>query len=273
MTRRVCLAVALSLAAGAAEAGPWAMGAGRVYAKLSYQGVRATTYAFPDGFKTTIPEFSRDDGQLYVAYGVSDGLTLIADVPYRSSDLADDPDELGREGGIGDVRAGLQVQLGRSGPWVFAARGLVQAPTGDETISEGLQGTGSGAWEGEAWLGAGRSLLGGKGYGFVELGYQYRGSGLRDGLVYALQLGWNTSSRLVLAANLRGVEPYSTEAGDRTPGSFVGVGDRVTYVAYGPSLIFKANEAVGVQLDVDGAFHTRNIAKGTAFRVGVYWRN
>jgi hypothetical protein len=44
----------------------------------------------------------------------------------------------------------------------------------------------------------------------------------------------------------------------------------VTYVAYGPSLIFKATDRVGVQLDVDGAFHARNITKGTAFRVGLF---
>lgn len=272
MTRRGLLVLGLLACSASAHAGPWPTGAGRLYAKLSYQRLRSTVYAFPDGFETRIPEFRRDDGGLFFAYGLTDGVTLLADVPYRSSDLADSPDELRRVGGIGDLRFGLQVQLGRSGPWVFATRGLVQAPVGDETKSGGLQATGSGTWEAEACLGAGRSLWGGKGYGLLELGHQYRGAGLRDGFVYNFQIGWNTTSRLVLAANFHGIEPYSTKAGDRTAGSFVGVGDRVTYAAYGPTLILKASDSLGVQLDVDGAFHTRNITKGTAFRVGVFWQ-
>jgi hypothetical protein len=263
-------ALALLALARGAEAGPWALGPGRLYAKLGYQSLDSTTYSYPDGFQTTIPTFKRDDADLYVAYGINDTLTLVTSVPYRSSDLEDDPDELGRVGGIGDVRAELQVQLGRRGPWVFATRGVVQFPTGDETKSGGLQATGSGVWEAEAWLGAGSSLWQGRGYGYAGLGYQYRGGGLRDGFVYALQLGWNTTTRLVLAANLRGVEPYSTTPGDRTPGSPVGVGDRVAYAAYGPTLIFKVTEQLGVQFDVDGAFHTRNIATGTMFRIALF---
>jgi len=268
--KRFAAVLVLALMASAAEAGPWPIGQRHFYAKLSYQHLHSTTLATPDGTKFDIPAFTKDDVGLYVAYGVSERFTVLLNAPVlRSSNLRDEPDELARESGIGDLQFGLQAQLGRKGPWVFALRGMLQAPTGDETRAQGLLPTGSGVWEGQGWIGAGRSLAGGRGYGYVEVGYEGRGGGLRDGFVYALQLGWNASSRMVLAANVRGVEPFSRTAGSRTAGSFVGVGDRVTYAAYGPTAIVKLGGGVAVQLDWDGALHTRNLAEGGVFRVGV----
>jgi hypothetical protein len=259
-------------AASPAQAGPWAVGKGRVYAKLSFQHLRSTRLAAPDGTIFRIPRFTKDDVGAYAAWGLSDTVTLIASVPLvRSSNLLDDPDELGRETGFGDVAGGAQVQLGRAGPWLFAARGLVQVPTGDETRAQGLLPTGSGAWEGEGLLSVGRSLAGGRAYGFLEVGHQVRGSGLRDAFVYGGQVGWNATSRLVLAVNVRGVEPYTHRPGSRTAGSFVGVGDRVTYVTWGPTAIVKLGGEWAVQLDLDKASHARNRARGVTFRGGVAW--
>lgn len=253
-------------------AGPWSAGEGHFFAELSYRRLRATTYAFPDGYRTPIPEFSRDDGALYVAYGLSHRLTLSAELPYRSSDLADAPDELQRLGGLADVRLGAQVQLARRGPWSFAALGSVQLPTGDETRGRGLQPTGSGAWEATTSLSAGRSLARGRAYASLDAGYQYRGQGLRDGLVYEFELGWNATPRLVVAGHVRGVEPFSREAGSRTPGSLVGVGDRVTYVAFGPAVVVRLTKAIGLEAGVEAAARARNLADGTAYRVGLFWR-
>jgi hypothetical protein len=270
MKRFGAAAAFVMAAAPAAEAGPWAMGKKHMYFKVSYQYLHSTTLVTPDGTRYDIPLFRKDDAGSYLAYGLTDRLTLTSTIPFlRSSNLADIPNELGRETGIGDLQTSLQVQLGQSGSWVFAARGTVQYPTGDETRAGGLLPTGSGVWEGMAVIGVGRSLAGGIGYGYFELGHQFRGGGLRDGLVYELQLGWNAKSWLVLAGNLRGVEPYTTAPGSRTAGSFVGVGDRVTYAVYGPTAIFKLSRQWGVQLDVEGTFHERNLATGLVLRGGV----
>jgi len=269
--------VALGLVAGsqalvpsAVEAGPWALGRGRVYAKLSYQRLRAERYAQPDGTVFDIPRFSNDNLDLYVAAGVTDALTLTAGVPLiRSSDLADQPDELGRESGFGDFQMGLEAQLGKRGRFVFGARGVVQVPTGDETVSDGLQAQGSGVWEGAGLLTVGTSLFGGKGWAQAEAGYQYRGGGLNDGFQYGFQVGWNANGRAWLSASLRGVEPFSQTPGDVPAGSLTGVGDRTTYVVVGPSLFVRLGAGLGLQLDLEGAFHTRNLAKGPQFRAGL----
>ncbi len=266
MRRLALAALALVASAAPAQAGPWAVGRGQVYAKISYELLDSSRLAQPDGTVFGIPQFVKQGSGLYTAWGLSDRVTLIGDVPaWRSSDL----EAFGREDGFGDARLGAQVQLGKKGAWQFAARGIVQAPTGDENRAEGLLPTGSGAWEGEGVLSMGRSLAGGGGYGFVEVGYNYRGASLRDGVLYGAQLGWNLGRRVTLAASLRGVEPFSHEARATAVGSPVGLGDRVTYVYYGPTAIVKLSRAFAVQLDVDRVLRARNLATGTTFRGGV----
>jgi hypothetical protein len=256
-------------AATSAQAGPWPAGRGRLYAKLAYGHSSSTELAFPDGTVFEIPRFRKDEANLYLFYGLSDRSSLLVDLPLRSSDLADDPDELRRETGVGDLKVGLQRQAWRRGPWVAALRGVLQAPTGDVERADGLQPTGSGVWEGEAVLGAGVSMAGGRVYAFAEAGYGLRGGGLRDGVVYGMQLGWNATGRLVLAANAYGVEPWSHSAPDQARGSPVGLGDRVTFLKYGPTAIVRLASGWGVQVDVEGVARARNLARGVTYRAGV----
>ena len=275
MKGRVAVLWVLALAVpGPLFAGPWAKGKGKQYFKLTYQHLGADKLAQPDGTVLPIPHYTQDGVWFYGERGVSDTVNLILDLPLlRSSDVADEGNELPRETGIGDFRGGAQWQFARHGNWVFATKGLLQAPTGDETKGDGLLPTGSGVWEGVASLGAGTSLHGGRGWAYAEAGYQYRGGGLRDGVVYEAQLGWSLGSRLQLAANLRGVEPFSHEAPENPIGSPSGLGDRVTYTAYGASAYLKVGGGFSLQLDVDSAFNTHNIAEGATFRVGLAFEN
>lgn len=266
MKRVLALVSVLALPLPLAEAGPWALGRGHYYTKASFGYMRARTLAAPDGTSFTIPLFVRNDVYLYGTYGISDRFDVIANVPLlRSSDLA----AFGKESGFGDIQFGGQYQFARSGSTVFGVRVLLQAPTGDETRAEGILPTGSGTWEGTAVAGVGSSFAGGKLYGYAEAGYGYRGSSLRDGVVYEAQLGWNARSWMILAFNLRGVEPFSKAAPNVAIGSPVGVSDRVTYTAYGPTLILKLPSGLGFQFDVESAANTRNIATGAVFRAGV----
>ncbi len=271
--KRFAIVLALVFPASAANAGPWAQGKGHLYSKLSFQYLRAEEYAQPDGTIFTIPTFDSSELNFFGSFGLTDGLSLWANVPLvRSSDLADSPDELGRENGFGDLGFALQAQLGAKGPWVFAVRGSVQIPTGDETRSEGLQATGSGVWESWGVLGAGLSFGRGRGYAFVEAGYKHRAGGLRDAFVYNAQLGWNAGKRATFFVNARGEEPFSKEPGATSLNSFVGVGDRVTYVVIGPSAVVNLGSGWGLQLDLEEAFHARNLARGPMFRGGITYQ-
>lgn len=265
------LAGAIALLVSAhAEAAPWALGSGRFFARLGYQGTRSTTLSAPDGTQFDIPRFVTDDLDVSLGYGLGDRFTLLANLPVlRSSDLADDPDELGRESGFGDVQVGLEAQLARRGLWAFGARALVQAPTGDAERADGLQPTGSGVWEGDLAFSAGTSLWNGKGFAAAEAGYRYRGGGLEDAFIFSTQVGYLPTSRITLAMGLRGNQPFRYPDGSFGGGSFTGVGNGVTYVNYGPSLIVKLGAGLGLEMGVEGTFHARNIATGTLFRAAL----
>ncbi len=261
----LCGSLAWLLAPVVASAGPWPVGRGHAYVKLGYGHLRSTVLANPDGSRADIPRFTKQELYLYGAVGLTPRLTAIVNAPlWRSADLED----FRRESGFGDVQFGLQAQLGQRGTWTFAVRGMAQAPTGDVTRAEGILPTGSGVWEGDLRLGAGRSLAAGRVYAFVELGHQVRET-LRDGFIYDAQVGLNLGARFVVALNLRGLEPYDKAARDVALGSPVGVGDRVTYLTYGPSLIAKLGGGWGAQLDLTGVARARNLARGPQLSVGL----
>lgn len=265
--RNALLALALCGATAPADAGPWATGRGHSYVKLGYGRLASTTLANPDGSQVTIPRFVKDELVVFAAIGLGERVTLLADVPLvRRSDLED----FRSEAAAGDVALGAQLQLGSRGRGVFAGRLMVQAPTGDETLAGGVLPTGSGVWEGEAVLSAGSTSAAGRVYYFAELGYRYRDV-LRDGFTYGAQVGWNATPRLVLAWNLRGVEPWSDAPREVALGSPVGLGDGVASLAFGPTAIVKLGAGLAVQLDVEGTASERNLAVGTTWRLGVSW--
>jgi hypothetical protein len=266
MTRRALVLGLFLLSNAAAEAGPWATGKGHSYTKVGLGHLRSRTLVAPDGTAFDIPRFTKTEVGLYASYGLDDRFTAVLNLPaFRRSDL----EGFGAEAGVGDVMLGLQMQLGRRGPWVFATRASVQLPTGDAERAEGLLPTGSGVHEGEVLLGAGRSLAGGKGYMFAEAGPVFRGGTLRDAFGYAAQVGWNVRPRLTVALNVRGVEPFSHKTRDVALGSPVGLSDRVTYLNYGPTVILGLRHGVSLQADVDQSARARNLARGLTYRLGV----
>lgn len=263
--------ILLLVASPPADAGPWAAGKGHGYFKASFQHLGSRKLVTPDGTNFTIPLFTREEVSVFGLFGLNDRWTAHASLPLlRSSDLQDSPDELGRETGFGDIQVGLQRQLGLSGPWVFAMRGTLQLPTGDVERAGGLLPTGSGIYEGDVVIEAGRSLGGGKGWMFVGAGPQFRGGGLRDGVVFGAQAGYKVSETVAVMASTRGVEPFSHEAPETARGSFAGVGDRVAYVIAGPSLIWNVTKRSGLQFDAEFVAYARNLASGPVFRVGYF---
>lgn len=277
------LLAAILLGAGPAAAGPWAVGAGEVYAKLSAALLDTDTLASPDGTELTIPDYTREELNFTLLYGLSDRWTLEVAAPlYRNSEI----DGFDSASGVGDLAVGLQAQLGTVGAWTWAARLVARAPTGDETKGLGLLPTGTGVWEGELWFSTGRSFATDRGFFFAELAHQSRGSGLTDSLLYRTQLGYRPSDRWFLAWNVFGVAPYS-DGGDGGLGSVAGLGDGVRYLAYGPTVILslgsgsRGGSSAGsdtpgygwaLQLDAEDTENAENLATGVTFRLGVSLR-
>jgi hypothetical protein len=202
----------------------------------------------------------------YLTYGWTDRFDVILDgVALHDSSIED----FGSASGVGDTRFGIQMKVTEKSLWVFSLKGIVQAPTGDETKGLGVLPTGSGAWEGRILFSVGRSIADGSLYAYGEGGHQFRGAGLRDGFHYEGQVGINVTDRLVLAFSIRGIQPYDSEPADFSPGSAAGLGDGTTYTNFGPSVIFRLSRNWSTQFEVEGMTNTRNIAPGTVFRLSL----
>jgi hypothetical protein len=261
--------VAAALIPSALEAGPWNRPKGGVYANVSFEYLSTTTLATPDGVEQEIPRYDLRQIGTYVEYGWFDRATLILDhFGFRESSIED----FESASGVEDTRAGLQWQIGRAGPWVLAARGILQFPTGDPTKGQGLLPTGSGAWEGDALFSMGRSSASGRVYGYGEAGYRARGEGLRDSFLYQGQFGVRVGRRTLLILNVNGVQPFLSEPGDDVLVSPSGLGDGTTYTVIGPGIIVEIGRGWGIQAEIEDAFNASNLATGLKSRIKVYYQ-
>ena len=248
-----------------ATAQPWQAGAGHVSVGAAFSTLRTMHLATPSGEDVEIPRFARQDLVVSGSYGATDRLTIIVGGTLFAHTSIEGFDSAG---GVGDARFGAQFLLGQRGPWTMGVRAIVQAPTGDGEKAFGLLPTGTGAWEGDAVFSIGRPI-GARTFSFVEAGYHARGLGLRDTFVFNSQVGVIAGPRVTLGWNVRGVQPFDNGPIGLSVGSGAGLGDGVAFVAYGPSAAWRLNGGWTVLAGVDGGFHTRNLAAGAAYRVGV----
>jgi hypothetical protein len=270
MSRRARLAgvlLAALLVAGAprsAVAGPWAAGRGHFYTKLTYSGLRTERFSTPEGKHVDIPEYRLDQGDFYGEIGLADRWTALLSVPYRSSGIEDFDDA----SGFGDLRFGVAWQLPGRGAWALAIRAAAQAPTGDPEKGGGLLATGSGAWEAFTTFSAGRSFAGGRGYGFGEVGHNFRAAGLRDSLVWQGQIGWHVG-RLLVMGNVGGVHVYSDQPSAKAIGSPSGLGDGVEWLSFGPAASLDLGHGLALYGEWSDGTDGTNIALGSTARVGI----
>lgn len=264
MSRSVVLLVAALLAPAMAGAGAWPIGDGRYYATLQVGRLVTHDLATPAGDTVRIPEYERRELNFYAEYGLSDRWTAILSAPLATESSIRG---FGSAYGPGDLAFALQRQLPDRGAWVTAARAMLQAPTGDEQLGRGVLPTGSGVWEGELALSAGRSLGGGRGWISLEGGHRARGGGLTDGFAHRSQLGWHVGRKVYLAWNLSGMEPYSDRGGET--GVAAGLGDGVRYLAYGPQLVIGFGRGWAIDAKLEDTARARNLATGVTARLGL----
>lgn len=268
MKRALLLAALGLVAASQAHAGAWAIGEGSWYAKLGVSALSTDELATPDGNVVEIPDFERRLVSFYLEYGLSAGWTAILDAPLRSDSSIEG---FGSAYGPGDLVIGVQRQIRVRSPWALAVRALAQAPTGDEELGQGLLPTGSGTWESEILVSAGRSLASGSGWGYLEGGRRFRGSALTDALTYRGQAGLHLGERTTLAGNIYGVEPDGGRSVDGA-GQAAGLGDGARFLAYGVEASYEVKPDWRVEFAVEDTTRARNLATGVTARLGLSLR-
>ena len=148
-------AVAVSLGAqGAALAGAWPLGEREALAIAGASFADSTAAFDASGKLIPVSAYRKFDLSLYVEYGVSDAVTLVARPSFADITTAGPP--AGGYRGFEAMEAGARALLARAGDAVFSAQGLVRIPGSTNAANPAL--VGATAFEAEARLLAGYSF-------------------------------------------------------------------------------------------------------------------
>lgn len=286
------------LAAAPAQAGPWTRDRGHAFVSLSYSRIAADQIYGADFSRQALgATYEQHALQTYAEVGLVDRYVTASfeSQLFRYNTLRDQ----GATYGLGDMRLGFFSGL-LTQPLRLTAAFLLGIPSGDpapitaaddeaQLIARSLP-TGDGEVDFEPRLSLGYSF-GGKRYWplqhyiVAEAGYWLRTAGrsrdpggrlvrsdFADAFTYRAELGSKLPfvfvERFWLILRLTGVESFASDLA----ASFTcatGLGNGVTYTAYGFEIAGRIVRGLGANLGVDGALRARCVAAAPNLKVGL----
>lgn len=275
----------LVLAPSAADAQAWTRQQGAGFAALSYRRIASDSLYTPDGEKRPLAStYTQHNVGLYGEVGLVDRwLTASVDSElFRYSAL----EGQGATYGLGDLRlsafSGVLVA-----PFRLAVGLQLGVPTGDPTPDAPggdpdsqavarLLPTGDGEWDVSAKVVFGHSFGGTASYPLAhwlvaDVGYWLRTRGFFDAISYRVELGTKIAredwDRIALILRVFGLESF---AGSNAGAGFAGLGDGVSYTAFGVDLMARVLGPAGLTVGFDGAFRGRNVPAAFALKLSIY---
>jgi len=295
-----CAALLAALWPASAVAGPWTRDQGKTFISLAYSRIAASRIFGADfSIQELGARYEQQAVQLYGEVGLIDRwLTASFESQiFRHNQLVNQ----GATYGVGDIRIGLWSGLVTQ-PVRLAVAFLAGVPTGDpspkagpgadqdaQLIARSLP-TGDGEFDFETRLSLGYSF--GRvrrwpleHYFVAEAGYWIRTEGrsrdlrgnitisdFADAFTYRGELGtklpWAFVDRFWFILRVAGVESFASQLqASYTCAS--GLGNGVTYNAYGFEVAARVYKGLGVNLGFDSAFRARCVAAGANLKVGL----
>ena len=257
-----------------ANAGAWTQKRGEGYYKLGLRVVRATRFYDPGGNRISIPTTGDYTTSFYGEYGLTDRLTLVADIPFKRITLNRQVERTSgfvlfdgdAKTGVADSDFGVRFGLIREGQSVLSAELLLGVPIGDDDQQNGLL-TGDGEFNQLTKLQFGQSLYPKPVYFSGEVGFNNRTNGYSDEFRYGAEIGYTFHSKFLAIFRIRGVE--SLKNGDGALGGMVGLfANDQSYLSYGPELVYSVDQAFGVSVGIEGATRGENVLSAAAFSLG-----
>lgn len=221
----VVAATVLALATLSAEqvlAGAWTQAKGKFYSRLAYEQYSADEYFNENGDTLSYSpadskmrdfEYDEDLTSLYLEYGLTDKLTLVASLNYKEAEWRYKAgsgvavDKVAKTSGPGDQELGIKYQLLATENGVLSIQGMYKTPEGydeDDTGALEIQ-RGDAQEDYDVRLLYGQSLYPMiPGYFNVEAGYRLRSQEPADEFKYVLEVGVDFTSRLYGRVKLDG---------------------------------------------------------------------
>jgi len=282
--KTLVVATVLVLATLSAEqglAGAWTQARGKFYSRLAYEQYSADEYYNENGdtigyspgdSKKRNFEYDEDLTSLYLEYGVTDKLTLVASLNYKEAEWRYKAgsgvavDKVAKTAGPGDQELGVKYQLLTTENGVLSIQGMYKTPEGydeDDTGALEIQ-RGDAQEDYDVRLLYGQSLYPMiPGYFNMEAGYRLRAQEPADEFRYVLEVGVDFTSwfygrvKLDGSANLgNSDDSLGTIADINTNGNEVNIGK------LDMALGFKITDHLGLEAVYRPELYGENTTKG-----------
>jgi hypothetical protein len=259
-------------------AGAWTQKRAQGFYKLSFRLIRADRFYEPTGNKIDIPTLSDYTTTFYGEYGVTDWLTLVANVPVfkritLNKQVGSNSGFVFFEGdsksGVADSEVGVRFGLLRGGGSVLSIEVLFGLPIGDDSQTNGLL-TGDGEFNQLIKAQFGHSFYPVPLYFSGEFGINNRTKGYSDEWYYAAEIGYTFSNKFLVSFKLRGVESRKN-GNDTVVGGMGGLfANNQSYLSFGPEVSYIINETFGISAGIESATQAENVLSAPAFSFGIF---
>lgn len=256
--------------------GPWANGKGHGYAQV---GISLNYYhsIFSANGKTSLNRAVHDNTyQLYSEYGLTNKLSLIGFIPFKSLRTSEPP--IGNPQNLlpaGSLNAFGNISV--AGKYTFfdknvhlAGQLLVETNTHSLKNQIGLR-TGYSAWALVPSFLAGASSN--KFYGFLNAGYAFRSNGYSEEVRADIEVGYQPAKQLWIALVFN--NKFSMKNGAVAEGNVTQTAMYVNnqmYSAFGLKLAKGIGDKYGINVSAYGAFAGDLVAAAPTFNGGVFYK-
>ena len=230
---------------------------------------------------TTGREITETSLELYGEYGLSEGWTLVGNLPFRSVDAGDLVSgatlqpvtiEEGSLSALGNLLVGVRHPLSAPGAdTALAAQLDLELPTGSTDSATGLA-TGLDAFTLRPWLSVGRGY--GKAYAQAHLGLSLRTDSYSHDWRLGGEVGYRFTESLLVAGTLDLVDSFENGSVDLDPrrletGLFI---DEQEYLSPGIKALWQFGERFGLSASLRGAITGNNVPEAPFVMIGLTYR-
>ncbi len=255
-------------------AGAWTQKKSSGYFQLGSQFLSAKKAYDAEGNKFPIPDFTDITINFYGEYGLTNDLSLIANIPFYRSLKFDGFPPAGEvsKSGISDSHLGVKIKLTEFSQNVLSASAMVGIPLGERNDSTGLW-TGSEEWNQRVMVNFGRSFYPLDLYLSSSLGYNNRTNGFSDEIRYSLEGGYFViKNKLLLILRLAGVASLKNGSLGNVSGVAGLYANDQNFLAYGPEVHYSITNKIGLIAKFESGAMVKNAPSAIAYGFGIFFK-
>ena len=258
---------------------PWTKKKNEGYVQLNFTSIASYNKVFGNPEYDTQREITDNTLQFYGEFGITNTITLFANVPLKmlkSGDFSKDMSLVlpsfitakATETTLGNIQLGVKHNFINK-KWLVSAQLAIEANTSSYNAEAGLR-SGYDAWTVTPLILAGRGFD--KWYIQAFTGADIRTNNYSSNFKLGGEIGYKTLDWLWIAGFLDGVASFKN--GDialpqENLATALYVNDQ-SYAAFGLKFIAEFNKKIGANIGLGGAFAGKNVAKVPAISVGLY---